>query len=88
MCHSRMKKKDEGKGKTSSSNSGEYFPLRCTKSYCVARGKDEKYMSGERIIHQQPAPVRALLKYTFHTAKGCLCLLFILCAKGGDTKNS
>ncbi len=56
------------------------FPLGCTKNYCVARGQDEKYMSGERIFPWQPAPVRALLIYAFHTEKCCVLFYCALCS--------
>lgn len=65
----KKKKRQERKEENYFFKQWEYFPYCCTKSYCVARGQDEKYMSGERIFPWQPAPVRALLSYAFHAKK-------------------
>lgn len=48
------------------------FSLCCTKSYCVARGQDEKYMSGERIFPRQPAPLIVLSQLRFSYRQPCV----------------
>lgn len=50
------------------------FSFCSTKSYCVARGQDEKCVSAERISFQRkPAPVHVLLKVMSLTQRNTAC---------------